>query len=629
MSSKQPLYLTGVVLLLIGMCLPQLAYLYFEGGRVVQESVGVGRFHWRNVRGLNIGATHYRGRLSWAEFWRDRFVYSSQSSKTPQIQGWNLTVWSLDPETGESADLGWKVPSDYQRVPTAIGNQLWLINSIINGEPPRTIQTMQQEAFELVDNDWKPLVFPSYVSKSGNPWVERHWISLNHHPAIIESTDDGVLVSSMKDGKWDKGRFVVFPDPRRPWKIGNTPISFSVARNIRVLTFGDQLHTFLQSDGRTLYRAGLDLWPETATALAPNPLNGRDVARFSPLLECASALRVQNADTELAPWSLVRSEIREPRFWNDEPNAMLVDGQPAALIVDGLNSSSPIGKIYRFDGHTWSVFATQQFPLGASHFRTVTCENGRQSYVVMTTAMGQERIYAVDGNGVRATETKLKRSGPFPPLYIECLMLILCPVVLLVYGLPFGGGIWLLMRWYTTRNYEFGNQSVTLASLGRRSLARIIDITLIVLTTVLLGAVLTLGFDWDTFAEAFALKVDHPTMNTAQNIAIPLGFWIIGSVIAITIMQGVWGITPGKWCCGLRTLRTTLRPCGVARGILREILLPFDSCNLFCWAPGIAFIAFTENRQRLGDLLADTIVIEKTRTRRANGSNTVPLNFVP
>ncbi|WP_010587353.1 RDD family protein [Schlesneria paludicola] len=614
MSSKRPLYLFGVVFLSIGMSLPQLAFLSIEGSRVAQDSLLIGRFDWNQIRGLRLGVSPYLGRLSRAEFWQDRFIYSNQSSKTPQSQGWDLTVWSLDPETGELVDLGWKVPADHRRVPTVIGDELWLANSSINGEPPWTIESMQQEAFKLIDGDWHPSPFPSYVSKSANPWVERQWISLNRNPALIESTDDGILVSSMKDGRWDTGRFVVLPSSNRTWTIGGTPISFNGARSIRVLTSGNQLHTFIESDGRILYRAGFDLWPESTTMLVHNPLKHRDVAQFNPIKECASALRVANADTELAPWSLVRAEISESMFWRDQPTAMLIDGQPAVMIVDGLKTTNPMGNVYRFDGQTWSMFATQPLPLGAVHFRTVTCHDGQKSYVVVTTTMGKESLYSVDGHGIRPTAAKLKRIFSFPPLYIECLMLALSPAALLTYGLLFGGGIWFLMRWYTTRNYEFGNQSVKLASLGRRSLARLIDITLVILTTALLGWVMTQGFDWDAFAEAFARNVDHPTIHTAQNVAIPLGLWIVASVIAIILMQGLWGITPGKWCCGLRALRTTLRPCGIARSLLREIFLAFDSCGFFCWAPGIACIALTQNRQRLGDLLADTIVVETTRT---------------
>ena len=77
------------------------------------------------------------------------------------------------------------------------------------------------------------------------------------------------------------------------------------------------------------------------------------------------------------------------------------------------------------------------------------------------------------------------------------------------------------------------------------------------------------------------------------------------------VTQAKWEITPGKWLCRLRTVRTSLRPCGFARSLAREIVFFVDCGNFICWTPGILSIALTDHRQRLGDLVADTIVVEK------------------
>ena len=45
-----------------------------------------------------------------------------------------------------------------------------------------------------------------------------------------------------------------------------------------------------------------------------------------------------------------------------------------------------------------------------------------------------------------------------------------------------------------------------------------------------------------------------------------------------------------------------------------------DSISLFCWTPGIVSIALTNRRQRLGDLVADTVVVE-TRSMKSAGSH--------
>ena len=152
--------------------------------------------------------------------------------------------------------------------------------------------------------------------------------------------------------------------------------------------------------------------------------------------------------------------------------------------------------------------------------------------------------------------------------------------------------------------------NVKLASLGWRGLARLIDLGLTVLSTLGLGWAMLRGFDWLTLFEALNLRVDHPTKDVAARVASILALWLVVVVLVLLIVQARWGVTPGKWCCGLRTLRTTLKPCGFARSLVREVVLSVDACNFLCWAPGIVCLAFTDYRQRLGDLVADTLVVE-------------------
>jgi uncharacterized RDD family membrane protein YckC len=88
--------------------------------------------------------------------------------------------------------------------------------------------------------------------------------------------------------------------------------------------------------------------------------------------------------------------------------------------------------------------------------------------------------------------------------------------------------------------------------------------------------------------------------------------WVVVLQITFLLTQAWWGITPGKWCCGLRILRSTLQPCGLVRTVTRELLFYwFDAVSFLCWTPGILAIAFTDRRQRLGDFVADTVVVTR------------------
>ena len=97
-------------------------------------------------------------------------------------------------------------------------------------------------------------------------------------------------------------------------------------------------------------------------------------------------------------------------------------------------------------------------------------------------------------------------------------------------------------------------------------------------------------------------------------ISIPSIAWLFIAGILIMAVQIVWqaqtGQTLGKWICGVRVLRSTLRPCGLARSLLREILLVVDGVLMLCWVPGVISIVVTRQWQRIGDLLADTVVVE-------------------
>ena len=134
---------------------------------------------------------------------------------------------------------------------------------------------------------------------------------------------------------------------------------------------------------------------------------------------------------------------------------------------------------------------------------------------------------------------------------------------------------------------------------------------------------MTRGFDWLSFFEALNLRInnpefDHPTFSIAVRVAGIMACWLVVIVFSLITAQAIWGVTPGKWLCRLKTLRTSLRPCGFAHSLVREIILAVDCCNLLCWTPGLVSIALTEYRQRLGDIVADTIVVETRSLTMAN-----------
>jgi uncharacterized RDD family membrane protein YckC len=101
------------------------------------------------------------------------------------------------------------------------------------------------------------------------------------------------------------------------------------------------------------------------------------------------------------------------------------------------------------------------------------------------------------------------------------------------------------------------------------------------------------------------LEYDKATTFFCYLFALVWGFLFAA---VSTAMQGRTGLTPGKWCCGLRVVRSTLRPCDEARSLLRELLFPIDSLCVLP-IPAVASMLLSDGRQRWGDIAADTIVI--------------------
>ena len=107
------------------------------------------------------------------------------------------------------------------------------------------------------------------------------------------------------------------------------------------------------------------------------------------------------------------------------------------------------------------------------------------------------------------------------------------------------------------------------------------------------------------------------TISPASFACVETGGRFAAPAIPIVMLQILWqartGQTIGKRIMGIRVVRTTLNPCGLVRCLIRELFLLLDSTWLLSCVPGVCFILSTRNSQRIGDLLADTIVISDQR----------------
>ncbi len=552
-------------------------------------------FYRMKIPGL--GETHEFGNtLTYSPFWNDRFVVMKNS---PMPRGDGTADWKyegIDPETGQSTEFNFSWPGRGGFRPQVYGHRLWLAAyDFMKEVSPEVI------AGEAVASDY---VEPRPMLRHGQSFL------LRGEPARVQYLAGRFTITTHRQGVWSNTDLVVLPDLNRDWMLGATQVNFKRTGQIACLNHGQQIHVFLYVDGHLLFQENLATIPYTTSR------SGADRLPSSPQGDSAnqvvSALAPENATQELAGWSLVCcakqddpiSSVVSKNFPVD--SGLLIEGKPAALIVDQIRTGITVGSVYRFDGSDWTRFATQEFPFGSNEFRVVVCRDGQRSYIVATTSMGANHVYAVEASGIRPT------AGAARQHLRSADQIFIVPVVAiytLVVGIIFGLLVWCLMCWHTKPAYEFGLQTVAIASLGWRGLAKLIDLLLIIASTAGLGWVLTRDFDWLSLGEALNLGADHPTLHAATRVVVVLLVWMATIVITLVVMQARSGLTPGKWCCGLRTIRTSLRTCGLARSLAREVLMSLDAGFFLCWTPGILCIALTDHRQRLGDLVADTIVV--------------------
>ena len=308
-----------------------------------------------------------------------------------------------------------------------------------------------------------------------------------------------------------------------------------------------------------------------------------------------------------AQWQVIQSKPNKIPDSHASDFAIINDS-PMALIVADDGSHRPLGHLCRFDGEQWNELTAIRFPFGSTSFRLIAPGKGFAPYLVATTSTKTGFVYRWESGEIREV----------PGQGLELMWQSLEPEIerhvtkyisLLAFGLLPCLVVWLLSQWGTSSTYSFGTQTVRLASLVQRALARIIDLSLLAILTYFVAKSMLSKVNWFEIVEAINLKFAHPDVSRINQTLYVEAIIIAVASLFLAVIQGIWGITPGKWLCGLRTLRTTLRPCGIARSLVREVLLAIDSTYLLWWIPGSLAIGLTERRQRIGDLLGDTIVV--------------------
>ena len=487
-------------------------------------------------------------------------------------------------------------------VPTPIGvwrRSVWNGNEhafVWNGRLSDLVETMpgRRELHQLIDGNWQSQGEIPLLNTEYDWWT----------------ADGDVIVPALPDP-------VTRSNPLSATGTGTQSergLKRSLVGSIEVLAIGDTVHLFWRLPDRLLYRQGIDLTSVDSSQLeADSQKSSADVP--------ASALTPENADGVAEGWLLVADNLTQDTSWY----RVVVDGKPAVILIHDPTTLSPMANALRMEEGRWTEFASTELPFRAFALEAGSREDGSMAYLSTGTPLGRSRVLAIQPTGFRLTQLDQTNALSGLDGYI---MIAVYLVWSLLMGLVLATLATILMCRDGAR-YEFGSQTVSLASVWERGTARTVDMILILLGAagVFYQMNQTLRPDWGTFLEAILPSdkgerpfLHHPSVAAPSQIFSAILGCLIGLTLLFIVLQGRYGFTPGKWICGLRLKRTTLRPSGFSRSLLRELSMCVDCFNLACWTPGILSIAFTSHRQRIGDIVSDTIVIR----RRSLGPDPVP-----
>jgi len=149
-----------------------------------------------------------------------------------------------------------------------------------------------------------------------------------------------------------------------------------------------------------------------------------------------------------------------------------------------------------------------------------------------------------------------------------------------------------IIRVVTPENIGF---EYRLAGPFRRLPAFLIDFAIVAAINIAIFVIFILTVAWTGGMGAFAMLVTWFAV-----------FWFFGGICE-TLLNGQ---TPGKWLLGLRTLTYEGQPISALQAIFRNLMRAAD---LIMPLLGLAVMMFNRRFQRLGDLVAGTIVVVEER----------------
>ncbi len=198
-------------------------------------------------------------------------------------------------------------------------------------------------------------------------------------------------------------------------------------------------------------------------------------------------------------------------------------------------------------------------------------------------------------NGTLVDPIRLK--GPFDLSGLIAQTALFAVVMNLAFILAIFGVSAVINR-FKRRTWTRDAASYEFASLFRRFIAHILDTVLLMLPPAALVAVF---FPFKNFPEnPFAI------MLVVFSVLV---YVFIGTFLYHSLLEGLFGQTLGKKLCGIRVLKADFTPCTLSAGFLRNLMRVVDA--FFYYLAAAVAMAATLKWQRIGDIVAETVVVRK------------------
>lgn len=284
-------------------------------------------------------------------------------------------------------------------------------------------------------------------------------------------------------------------------------------------------------------------------------------------------------------------------------SAVLLDGEPTAFLSQKPDYPAKVVGL-RLKGTAWETFFSYNTGLTREIGIYPLAQSGRFA-MLLQSFPGSLRLVQIDGTTI-VKELRYGKGFPFPNFFGVMMLGLYGPTLLLplILAIILTG----LMKKHRVADYESESGKMPFGSLTRRALSQIIDFFVLGVPAIAGAIFIYPIFDMEKM-------INSERMLSAVGFMLGELLWVLASLFVFSFLEGRWGATPGKWIVGIRVVGTDLQPCGFGRAIVRNVLKFVD--GFFNYLVGILLVALNENRQRVGDMAANTIVID-TRKKKTS-----------